>query len=65
MDKESIGEVRTRWGSYKWIFDIPLDSSSGLYNSFVEKENTYGAKLNYIELAYIIKNRILEHIALC
>lgn len=55
MNKESIRKVRTRWGSYKWIFDIPLDSSSDLYNSFVEKGNTYGARLEYIKLAYIIK----------
>ncbi len=55
MDKENIEEIGTRWGSFKWVLDIPLDSSSGLYNSFVEKGNTYGAKLEYIELAYIIK----------
>lgn len=55
LDKENIVEIRTRWGSFKWVLDIPLDNSSGLYNSFVEKGNTYGAKLEYIELAYIIK----------
>lgn len=55
MDKENIEEIGTRWGSFKWVLDIPLDSSSGLYNSFVEKENIYGARLEYIKLAYIIK----------
>lgn len=28
-------EQKTHWPSYKWIFDIPLDSSYDFYNSFI------------------------------
>lgn len=55
MNRENIEEIGTRLGSYKWVFDIPLDSSWDRYGSFGEKGRVYGARLDYIELAYIIK----------
>lgn len=53
-------------GSYKWIFDLPLDSSSERFNSFTKKDKYFRGTLGYVELACIIKMaeylNILEYI---
>lgn len=65
-DQEHISSIGARWGSYKWIFDIPIDSTTELYNSFVEKNGRNIARLSYLELACIIKMaeyfNILHHV---
>ncbi|MCK4083762.1 hypothetical protein HCY52_08025 [Acinetobacter radioresistens] len=46
---------RTHWGNYKWIFDLPLDSSNTSYNSFVHKGYNSDIEIHYLYLAIIIK----------
>lgn len=46
---------RIHWGNYKWIFDVPMDSSHTSYNSFVHKDYDRNIEIHYLYLAIIIK----------
>lgn len=46
---------RIHWGNYKWIFDVPMDSSHTSYNSFVHKDYDLNIEIHYLHLAIIIK----------